>query len=513
MARAALLLMATVILSRILGYGREVVLYSLIGQNYLTDAYRAAFSIPDLIYMLLVGGALSSALIPVISSYVADRNEEEGWVVFSIVSNWVILITIILLMAAYLFTRPLILLLTPGLPADYITLAVSLTHIMLLQTFFMALNGLALGLLNSYQHFKTPALGSLLYNLVIIIVGLLLYNQMGVAAFAYGVTIGALANFAVQIPALKKIGIRYHFTFDPTHPGFIQITRLMIPTLIGLGVVHFNFFVTQNIASHLGEGVLSSLNLAQRIMQLPVGIFAVSLGTALLPTLASLIARGEMTDFKRFASLGIRVTLLVSIPASLGLLAIGQPLISFLFEQGQFTPDMVGATRQVLVYYLPGLAAYSCLQVAHRNFYALKSTVVPVMAGVLAIGANVALSLFLAEVMGPSGLALAYSLAGWINLVLLLAALRIKIGHIEGGRIIISSMISLGASLIMFVVTAWLIRIIPALLPWTGKAEGMAALILAVIAGSIIYGAVIYPFKLPESEMFMQLVRRRFTAA
>lgn len=501
--------MATVILSRILGYGREVALYSLLGQNYMTDAYRAAFSIPDLIYTLLVGGALSSALIPVFSSCLADNREKEGWEAVSILTSWILIIMAVLILLAYVYTRPLITLLTPGLPAPFIEVAVGLTHIMLVQTVFMALNGLAMGILNSYRHFASPALGSLVYNLVIILVGMLFFEQWGIAAFSYGVALGAVLNFAVQIPALRRVGIRFRFSLHTDHPDFHQIIRLMVPVLAGLGVVQFNLFVTQNIASGLGSGVLSVLNLAQRIMNLPVGIFAVSIGTALFPTLAALTARGELAEYRRFMSLGIRATLFVGVPAAWGLLAIGEPLVSLLFEQREFTHAMVLTTSQVLTYYLPGLAAYACLQVVNRGFYALKAPLIPVLAAAAAIAANVILSLLLAPRYGAPGLAAAYALAGWINLGVLLTALRWKVGRLGGRTIFINFMITLFVSVIMYALVAWWVNWIPTALPITGKGGLLTLVGLGSLAGILVFGGLISRFKLQESEIIVQLIRRR----
>lgn len=179
-AKAAVFLMITVIISRILGFGREAVLYSIFGQNYMTDAYRAAFSIPDFVYMMLVGGALSSAFIPVFSSYIANKQEDDGWKSASIVFNYILLLLVILIAVAYIYTPPLMNLLAPGLPPQYEQLAIHLTHIMFLQTFFMALNGLAMGVLNAYNHFAAPAIGSVIYNVVIIVVGVAMVKNFGI---------------------------------------------------------------------------------------------------------------------------------------------------------------------------------------------------------------------------------------------------------------------------------------------------------------------------------------------
>ncbi len=513
MARAAVLLMITVILSRILGYGREVALYTEFGQNYMTDAYRAAFSIPDFIYMLLVGGALSAALIPVFSAYIATGRDDDGWRSASIVLNYTIIILIILIIIAYLYTRPLINILVPGIPEPYNSLAVHLTHIMFVQTFFMALNGLAMGVLNSHHHFFTPALGSLLYNVAIIGLGLALVDRLGIAAFSYGVVLGAIINFLVQIPALRRVGMRYYFSFDYRDEGFRQIMILMLPVLAGLGAVQLSLFVTQNLASGLAPGTVSALALAQRIMNLPLGIFAVSIAVAIFPTLTSLSARGELEMFKRTSSLGIRAVFLLTIPASLGLIALGEPVIKLLFEQGKFTASAVTITNEALLYYCLGMFAYSSLQVLNRSFYALKDTISPVVAAVITIAFNILLSMKLVGSMGHVGLALSYSLAGILSLLFLLIILRQKMGKIGVTVLIKSFTISLGASLIMFLavrnITAYSLH----LLTFGSKLNLLIGVSAGVLSGAIVYGAIIYLFKLEESELVLGILRKKLHRA
>lgn len=510
MARAAGILIITVIISRILGYGREVAIYTLFGQNYITDAYRAAFSIPDFIYMLLVGGALSAAIIPVFSAFIARDRVEEAWKSVSIVFNYMLIFLLLATFLAYMYTEPLINLLAPGLPAEYSQLAVGLTHIMFMQTFFMVLNGFAMGILNSHNHFVAPAIGSLVYNMVIILVGISFVKQLGIAAFSYGVVLGAAFNFAVQIPALCRVGLKYHFSFDFRNEGFRQVVILMLPVLAGLGVVQLNLFVTQNLSSGLGAGTLSSLNLAQRIMNLPMGIFAVSIATALFPSLTAFIARGEMEKFKRTSSLGIRTVLLLGIPSSLGLIAIGEPLIRLLFQQGEFNSTNVTATYQFLVYYCIGLFAYSATQVINRSFYALKDTLTPVIVAVLTITFNICLSIKLITPMGPEGLALAYSLAGLLNLILLMVVLRVKVGKIGGSRIIGSFCIALGASLIMFFMVRFITEYLMDILSFVSKINLLITVSAGLCSGVLVYGIIVYLFRLEESELILEMIKNKF---
>ncbi len=508
-ARAALFMMIMTAVSRILGFVREAVMMTLFGQNYLTDAYRAAFSIPDFIYLLLVGGALSAALIPVFTTYISTGREAEAWESVSVVFNYIVLLLLILIALAYFFTAPLIRLLAPGLPPAYAALAISLTHIMFIQTFFMALSGIAQGILNSYNRFAAPALGSVLYNFFIIILGVALFRQLGIHAFAVGVVIGAMVNFAVQIPALRQVGVHYHFRFDYKNPGFVKIMILMVPVLLGLSVAQLNLFVTQNLASSVGAGMMSALNLAQKIMNLPVGIFGAAIATAIFPTLTALTARGDMTGFRRSSSLGLRAIFLVTIPSAFGLAAIGEPLIKLLFQQGQFTAAMAHTTSQVLLYFCVGLAAYAGIMVLNRSFYALKDTLTPLLAAAATIALNVILSLQLADLMGVRGLALAISLAGIFNLLVLWAALRIKSGPLGGRLMMRSLIISVLGSTAMYFVVNYSIKLMLPWLPWADKINQLFSVTAGVSLGIVFYGLIVYYIKMEESELILGLVRRK----
>ncbi len=511
MAKAALFLSFTVVLSRILGYGREVALYTIFGQNYVTDAYQAAFSIPDSLYMLLIGGALGSALIPVFSAHIASGRDSEAWKAASVVFNYILLALSVLLLLAYRYTEPVIHVLAPGLPQEYLALAVGLSRIMFIQTVFMVLNGFAMGILNSYHHFAAPAWGSLLYNISIIACGVLLVEDLGIAAFSVGVVLGSIMSFMVQIPALKQVGLKYYFSFDLHNRGFQEIIILMVPMIAGLGVVQLNLFVAQNLASSLGPGVLSALKLAQRIMNLPIGIFAVSIGTVLFPAMTMLSAKGEWAQFKRHNSLGLRAIFLLTLPASLGLIAIGQPTIALLFEHGNFTAEMTRVTSQALVFYAVGISAYSAVQVVNRSFYALKDTVSPVISAIISIAVNIALSLLLVKNMQHQGLALAYSLAGIANLLLLLLVLRFKLGLLGGKTIIFSLIKSLAAAMVMFAGVKLILNGLLTGLPYSAHFNLLVSLAFSVAAGAVLYGLITHSLNTEEGRLVESMIGERWS--
>lgn len=511
-ARAAGIITVAMILSRVLGYVRDLALYAQFGQNRITDAYNAAFSIPDFLYMILVGGALSSAFIPVFGGYVATGREEEGWRVASSLANLVILLLLLGMVLGLVFTPQLVRLLVPGFDAGEIDLTVRLTRIMLFQTFFMGLSGVTVGILNSYRHFATPALGSVLYNLAVVLVGWTLAPYLGIAAYSLGVVLGAVLNFAVQLPPLFRLGLRYRPVLELKHPGVRQIGALVVPVLVGLSVSQFNLFVSQNLASGLPGGLLAALKTAQRLMQLPLGIFAAAIGTAIFPTLTGQAARREWAQFRRTTSLGIRTVNFLTIPAAAGLIALGLPVIRLLFEVGKFTPENTQATATALFYYSFGIVGYSGALILNRVYYALKDTRTPVLVGVATVFLNLILNLLLVRVLGHGGLALAYSVVGIVNMVVLILLLRVKIGHVDGRRILLSGAGALVSALAMGGAVWLLVGRLEGILGTVSKLSQAAAVGAGIGAGAALYLVFAFLLRLEELRLALEMIGRRLSS-
>jgi putative peptidoglycan lipid II flippase len=508
--RAAGLLMLTMVVSRLLGYVRDIVIYTQFGQGSLTDAYNAAFSIPDFLYMLLVGGALSSAFIPVFSGYLATGKAEEGWRAASIIFNTIMVLLLTGIGIGLIFTPQLVHLLVPKLSAEAIDLTIKLTRIMFAQTFFMAMNGIAMGILNSHKHFTSPAVGSVLYNLMIIVVGWTLSLRWGIMGFSIGVVAGAIVNFAVQIPALVRFGLRYEFSFDLTHPGVRKIMHLMLPVLIGLSVTQFNLFVSQNLASGLAEGMISALRTAQRLMQVPIGVFGIAVAVAVFPTLSEQSARQEIADFKRTVSLGVRTVIFLTLPAAVGLIVLRVPIVQALFEQGKFDRFDTLATAEALLYYALGLFAYSAIQVLNRVFYSIQDTKTPVAVGVVTILLNIGLNFTLIDYLGHGGLALAYSLAGIFNLLTLLFLFRYRMGKI-GARLLLTSFLkTLFASVVMGAAAYLTVDFLQGILIFPEKLNQLITVTGGIITGVLVFGGLTLWMRMEEAQMALSILRRRF---
>ncbi len=512
------LLMIAMIASRVLGYFRDSIIYFKFGQNNLTDAYNAAFSIPDFLYMVLVGGALSAAFIPVFSSYIARDDEAEGWKIASIVINWVMLLLGICVFFGYIFTPQLVNILVPGFTEATKVLTVSLTRIMFIQVIFICLAGISTGILNSYRHFTSPALGSVLYNLGIIVVGLLFATPIevmwpghGIAGFSIGVVVGAIIYFAVQVPALYKVGMQYEFSLDWRHPGVKRLLALMLPILISLSASQINLFVNQYLASGLAEGMVAALRSGQRLMQVPISIFGISIAMAFFPTMTAYVAQGKMEEFKKSTFTGLRSVIFITVPAAVGIAILREPIIRLIFEfsGGAFTASNTTVTAQIVLFYSISIVAYAAIHVLARAFYSLQDTRTPVMAAVFSIVVNIVLNLYLVRIMQQNGLALAYSIAGLYNMVVLIILLRRKIGRI-GLKALIKSFVQVTvASLAMAIVVVAFAAILGATIGVESKIGQILQVGIAIAAGAGVFGVITLAMKMEEADVVMDIFKRR----
>lgn len=520
LARAALMLTAATIISRILGYVRDAMLYAQFGLNRFTDSYQAAFSVPDFIYTILVGGALSSAFIPVFGGYLATKQEEEGWYVASSLFNLIFLLLVGLISFGMLYTPQFVRLLVHGFDPDAIALTAHLTRIMFFQTLFMGLAGIIIGVLNSYKLFSSFALGSMLYNVPVLVVGIYLFRHPAlldnpghaIAYYSFGVVAGAVLNLIVQLPSLRRTGFRYHLVLDLRHAGVKQFGRLVFPVLISQSVAYFNTFVTQYLASGLPGGELAASKLALRIMQIPLGLFALAIGTAIFPTMTEQAAQGKWNDLRRTISLGLKTTNFLTIPAAVGLIALGLPMTRLFFQFGKLTAQNTETASFALFYYSFGIIGYSAAIVLARAFYAIKDTVTPVVVTVGTIILCFILSIVLVKPMGIGGLALAYSATGIIQMLALLAILRVRLGHIDGARILSSGIGSIGASLAMGLACYFTVEKLQALLGIASKLSQFAAVGGSVGVGVLVYFLIAYLLRMEEVQIALDMAGRRFGA-
>ncbi|NLW55121.1 MAG: murein biosynthesis integral membrane protein MurJ [Firmicutes bacterium] len=440
---------AMILLSRLLGFVREVITTTFFTRAE-TDPFYAAFIIPDFMYYLLVGGALSAAFIPLFSEYLAKGEEEEGWKMASTFLNLTIILLAVFSLLGMIFARQLAPLQAYNMKEGKLELLVELTRMMFPAVFFTALAGLMGGVLNSYQRFFIPVLGPVLYNIGIILGAWFLGPRFGIKGMAFGVVGGAIVNFLTQATFVLKTAKGFDLSYlDLRHPGLKRMVVLMIPALLGLSATQLNIWITTNMASALPEGSITYLRLAQRLVLLPLGIFAMAVSTAFFPTLSQLTAVGKWEEFKDSLALGIRAILFITIPSAVGFITMRLEIIRLLFERGEFTPVQTELTAYALFFYSLGLFAHGAIQILPRGFYALKDTITPVKVTIVTVLLSILLNfLFLNFTnLQHGGLALSFSLMGVANMLLSIFLLRRKVGGIRGGKIIKTCLQSLLAAL------------------------------------------------------------------
>jgi putative peptidoglycan lipid II flippase len=438
--------------SRLLGLLRTVVIAKTFGTSPELSAYWVAFRLPDMVFQLLAGATLASAFIPVFSRYFTRRSDEEAWRLASSVLNLIFMATVALAIVGFILAPWFIPLIAPGLgeetgrQAELHSLAVDLTRIMLVSPIFFSVGGMFMGILNARHHFLFPALAPWTYNLSIIVAALV---SNRVEALAIAVAVGSFVHLLIQIPGLQLVGMVYRPIAKWRDEGVREVGRLMLPRVLGLAAVQINFLVTTFFASLVSDEAISGINYAWLIVMTPLGLFGMAISTAVFPTLAEQAAVESKDELRRTLSLSLRLILFLTLPASVGLMILGKPLVTFLFEHGAFTAASTNITVAALLFYSIGLFAHAGIEILSRGFYALSDTRTPVAFAIVSMLANLILCLILVGPFGVRGLGLALSLSAILEFFLLLRVLRRRMFGLEEGHIINSVTRMVAATVLM----------------------------------------------------------------
>lgn len=435
-ARNAGIVMVLILISRLLGFIRERAIADVFGLTWETDAFRAAFNIPDLMYYLLVGGAISSAFIPVFSELLARDQERDAWrmaaTFINLISMCLLALTVIGVVASP-WLAPLV---APGFADEQLGLLIYLMRIMFPAVLFTALAGVGMGVHNSYQSFVIPLVGPIFYNVAITLGAYILGPSMGIVGMAVGTVIGAVGNFCMQVPFVARTAGKFPWQFDLSHPGLRKVGALMGPTIIGLSIVQLNTIILTALASTLSPGSITALNLANRLVQLPLGVFGMGMSMVIFPVMARLAALGDWQQFEHTLTTGLRTILFITVPSAVGLVALREPIVRLLFEVGEFGPRDTTQTAYGLLFFSIGVFAVSSVQVLTRAYYSMQDTMTPVKIGAVTVITNTGLSLLLMRVtnLGHGGLALAFSVAAIVQMTLQFAVLQRKLSTRLGWR-------------------------------------------------------------------------------
>lgn len=487
--KATLVLTSAFIASRVLGLLRTALFAFVFGTSSISDAYLQAFLVPDLIFNIIAGGALLSAFIPVFANYMTNKHDEQGaWYLASSSLNLSIAAMSIFALFAIIFAPTLVPFYNPGVhdPVE-LNLIASLTRIMLLQSVVLGAGVIVTSVLNAKQDFRLPAIGTVLYN-VGLIIGLLpgvtfmllgLRNdQFAIYAATWGVVLGAVLQIAIQIPGLRKAGMQYSFTFDWRHPGVLQIARQMVPRVINAAMLYVSIFVDRGLIQLMlvivgtasVNGFITQYYQAFQLILLPLGIFGMAVSTAAFPTLAENVALERMDRVRSTILETLRNILFMSIPSSVGLIVLGFPIIQVLLEHGHYNLQDAQSTAVPLAFFALGLTGLAAVEILTRAFYALRDSLTPVIVSISQFGIKIVLSLLLiyAAIWGAQwglgALALSTSIAALVEAVALCWLLQRRLGDLQLrviGKFIIRVLVAaLGMGLGLLIVRTLLDRIL-----------------------------------------------------
>ena len=543
-ARSAGIVSIAVMGSRILGLVREQVFAAFFGPGVANDAFNIAFRIPNLLRDLFAEGALSAAFVSTFSRTLTQKGEREAWRLANLVSNGLVLVLSVIVIAGIVFAPQIVdLLFEPANPAQAqsaFQLTVKLTRILFPFLVMVSLAAVAMGILNSKDRYGVPASASTMFNVGSIIGGLFFaylfapeYIANGASALihqyklprddagaasaitgmAIGTLVGGIMQWLIQVPSLRSVGFRWQPIISFRDEGVRQVMRMMAPAIIGSAALQVNLVVNTTFATSLGEGRVSWLQFAFRLIYLPIGMFGVAISTATLPVASRAAAADNLVEFRQTIAQALRLTFLLTIPSAVGLIVLNKPIIALIYQHGgRFTDYDTAQTGAALAYYTVGLTAYSAVRVLAPAFYALKDTRVPMMASLFSIITNYAVAKSTVDYfgMGHRGLALSISVVSLVNFALLFVFLRRKVGKIEGGKLL-STFVKVTAAATVMGAICWVVsQRIEALL---GKASLAARLIdvgVSIAIGIVVFYVAARIFKVGELDQMVRAFKRKF---
>lgn len=468
------------------GLFRNVIIASRFGIGAELDAYYAAFKLPDLLFTVVAGGALATAFIPIFADFLADGDRRGAWRLASAVTNLVVLVVAALAalaaLAAPLLVRTVI---APGFGAAQQAETASVMRIVLISTIIFGISAVQGSVLHGFKHFLLPALAPVVYPLGIAAGALFLAPTMGVQGLALGAVIGAALHLLIKVPGLIYYGFRWWPVLDLRGPHAAAVRRVLVlmgPRIIDLAVFQFTLLAMTNLASRLGAGGVSSLEWGWDAMQLPETVIGTAFGLVAFPTLAELAARGDRNGLRSTLGETLRLVIAFSVPAAVGLILLGQPMLALLYQRGAFDSAATDAVYTTLRFFALGLVGHASLELAARAFFAEKDTITPLIVAIALAVVNIALGILLMGPLGAGGLALANSIAITAEVLVLMAILRRRWGGVEGRAIASSLMRVLLASAVMGLAVF-------AFVTWAEQTQLNS---FVVVAGGALVGAAVY---------------------
>lgn len=516
--RAASIVAAAVMLSRLLGLARELIFAGFFGAGRGMDAFITAFRAPNLLRDLFAEGALSTAFVTVFSQKIATNGDQSAW---KLASKMMTLTTVFMSLVSLLgifFAPELIAFLAPGFGPEKAELTILLTKVMYPFILLVSLAALIMGMLNAKNIFTAPALASSFFNLGSIIGGVVFgwyfdphFGERALTGLALGTLLGGLLQLVVQLPSLSKAGFRFILDFDWRDPGVKQVLLLMLPAVIAASAVQINVMVNSIFASYLGDGPVSWLSYAFRLMQLPLGVFGVAIATVTLPLVSRIAALGDFMKFRSTLARALRLALFLTIPSAVGLMILARPIIALIYEHGKFHVHDTIQTAMALQFYSIGLVSYACIKVLSPAFYALNHRYTPMMVSFLSIALNLFFNwIFIFKLhMGHRGLALSTALSATLNFGLLYFFMVRFVGPLEL-RPLLSTCWRCGLSTLPMMILVWFSSHLLEQLHGSPILIRTGALLLIVTMAILLFFTASLLLKVEETSDFLLILKSRW---
>jgi len=515
-AGGAIIIAAASVIAKIVGLIRDRLLFSTFGAGDITDVYWAAFKIPDLIFNILVLGALSAAFIPVFIEYWQKEKdkpffENEAWKIANSMINIITLVLLGLGVLAFIFATPLVSkIVAPGFSPEKQAQTVSLTRIMLIAIIFFGISNVIGGILNSFRRFVAYSIAPIMYNLGIILGIVVFYKIWGIQGLAWGVVIGALFHLLIQVPSLFKTGYRYQWIWHWQNLGVKKIGKLILPRTLGLAISQINFLIITVIASTLASGSVSIFNAAFNLQSFPISVFGVSLAIAAFPVMSEAFAEKDTNKFVVQFSVTIRRVLFLIIPTSVLILLLRAQIVRVILGAGQFSWEATYLTAQALGLFSLSLFAQSLIHTLARSFYAHQNTKTPVKISLVALIINIIGSIVLTRYfhLGVMGLALSFTISSLVNMILLVIILRLKFGDLDDRKIIVSTFKIVILSALTGLVVWTMLRLVAMGVNMHTFVGVFLQGIVSGLTGIIFYLVVAVLFKFDEVKIISNWIRR-----
>lgn len=501
-AKATIALMIVTIISKILGFGREVVLGAAYGTTSYSDIYITAMNIPSVLFSA-IGTAIATTFIPLYYENENIGGKKKSLIFTNNIFNIIFVIGIVISGLAFLFTDKLVGVFAIGFEGEKLVKAIEFTRIMILGGLAIILSNIISSYLQIKEEFIIPGLVGLPFN-IIIIISIILSVKINIYILPIGTLIAMTSQLLFQMPFAYKKGYKYVPTINLKDEYIKKMVWLVTPVFIGVGVNQVNAMIDRTLASTLFEGAISALNYANRLNLFVTGLFIVSISAVVYPMLSKLSSYNDNKEFSETVAKSVNSVILLVIPASIGAIALAKPIVKVLFERGAFDATATDMTAIALIFYSIGMVSFGLRDILGKVFYSLQDTKTPMVNGALAMITNIILNIILVKYMGHAGLAFATSLSAIFCIILLFRSLNKKIGNFGQKKIIKVFIKSLIASLIMGVITRWGYNMILATLG-VGTIYEVMSLFISIIIGIIVYSILIMTLKIEEVTMIKEM--------